>query len=75
MSKVAQEARRQEVARAIAEQRQRVEGQLRTIQSTVASELGWAPRATLWALPLAAAAAGMALGAALRRRLRGARRR
>jgi hypothetical protein len=58
-------------ATAVAEQRQRVEERLRTLRGAVQTELGWAPRTARWVLPVAAAALGLALGAAVRRRLRG----
>lgn len=49
--------------------RQRFEQSLEDLRSAVDRELGWAPRLSRWAVPLVAAAAGLALGLAVRRAL------
>lgn len=57
--------------------RRRFEESLDDLRSAVDRELGWAPKLSRWAVPLVAAAAGLALGLAVRRalpRLRGQRR-
>ena len=49
--------------------RQHFETTLEDLRSAVEQELGWAPRLSRWAVPLAAAAAGLALGVVVRRAL------
>ncbi len=49
--------------------RQHFETTLEDLRSAVEQELGWAPRLSRWAVPLAAAAAGVALGVVVRRAL------
>jgi hypothetical protein len=49
--------------------RQHFEETLEDLRSAVEQELGWAPRLSRWAVPLIAAAAGLALGVVVRRAL------
>jgi len=53
----------------IARSRQRFERSLEDLRAAVDRELGWAPKISRWALPLVAAAVGVALGMTLRRNL------
>lgn len=49
--------------------RRRFEASLQELLAAVEGELGVAPRRSSWILPLVAAAAGVAVGVALRRNL------
>ncbi len=49
--------------------RRRFEQSLEDLRAAVDQELGWAPRLSRWAVPLVAAAVGLALGMAMRRNL------
>lgn len=49
--------------------RRRFERSLASLQDSIESEIGWAPRAAPWAGMLVAAAAGLALALGLRRKL------
>lgn len=49
--------------------RQRFERSLEDLRAAVDRELGWAPNISRWALPLVAAAVGVALGMTVRRNL------
>lgn len=56
-------------AAVVSVRRAELAGQLRELQETVRSELGWAPRSLPWVIPMVAAATGLVLGVALRRRV------
>ncbi len=49
--------------------RERFERSLEDLRSALDQELGWAPKLSRWAVPLIAAAAGVALGMTVRRAL------
>jgi len=53
----------------VARSRQRFERSLEDLRAAVDRELGWAPKISRWALPLVAAAVGVALGMTVRRNL------
>ena len=53
----------------VARSRERFERSLEDLRSALDQELGWAPKLSRWAVPLIAAAAGVALGMAVRRAL------
>ncbi len=56
--------------------RRRFERTLADVQDSIEREIGWAPRALAWVVPLVGVAAGIALGIAVRRALpRGGRKR
>lgn len=49
--------------------RRRFERSLADLQDSIEREVGWAPRALSWVVPLVGVAAGIALGMAVRRAL------
>lgn len=59
----------------LAVRRERLAAELKGLRDGLQEEIGWAPRALRWIVPIVALAAGLAAGVALRRnlpRLRGA---
>lgn len=55
----------------LSQQRQNVEQRLADLRRAIESELGWAPKARTWVLPLVAFACGIALAFAVRHRRSG----
>lgn len=49
--------------------RQRLERSLDDLRGALEEEVGWAPRASRWALPIVAAAVGLVVGLVVRRQL------
>jgi hypothetical protein len=55
----------------LSQHRQKVEQRLADLRSAIESEVGWAPKAKAWVLPLVAFACGIALAFAVRHRRSG----
>ncbi|MCP4659263.1 MAG: hypothetical protein GY856_27960 [bacterium] len=54
----------------LSQHREQVEERLTALHNALESELGWAPKAKAWVIPLMAFACGVALAFALRERKR-----